>query len=81
MFFIKESRHTLISIGNHQKIHLFKIIEILNKFKIFKYHLIGKFSNIIDLRKLDFLSEEIIGHDATSKYGLHLQACHNRTQR
>ena len=45
-------------IGNHRKIHLFKIIEILNKFKIFKYHPIGKFNNIIDLRKLDFLSEE-----------------------
>ena len=43
---------------NHLIIHLFKIIEILNKFKIFKYHRIVKFSNIIDLRKLDFLSEE-----------------------
>ena len=34
--------------------HLFNIIEILNKFKIFKYHRIRKFSNSIDLRKLDF---------------------------
>ena len=41
-------------------IHLFKIIEIFNKFKIFKYHRIGKFSNIINLRKHDFLSEEKI---------------------
>ena len=45
---------------NHQIIHLLKIIEILNKFKIFKYHRIGNFSNIIDLRKLDFLSKEKI---------------------
>ena len=45
------------SIENHQKIHLFQIIKILNKFKIFKYHRIIKFSNNIDLRKLDFLSE------------------------
>ena len=47
-------------IENHRKIHLFKIIQILNKFKIFKYHQIGKISNNIDLRKLDFLSEEKI---------------------
>ena len=45
---------------NHQIIHLFKIIKILNKFKILKYHWIGKFSNIINLRKLDFLSKEKI---------------------
>ena len=45
---------------NHQIIHLFNIIKILNKFKIFKYHRIGKFINIINLRKLDFLSEEKI---------------------
>ena len=32
---------------------LINIIEILNKFKIFKYHKIRKFSNNIDLRKLD----------------------------
>ena len=38
----------------------FNIIEILNKFKIFKYHQIGKYSNNIDLRKLDFLTEEKI---------------------
>ena len=43
---------------NHQIIHLFKIIKILHKFKIFQYHRIGKFINIIDLRKLDFLSAE-----------------------
>ena len=48
------------STQNHLIIHLFYIIEILNKFKIFKYHQIGKFSNNIDLRKLDFLSAEII---------------------
>ena len=46
------------TIENHLIIHLFNIIEILNKFKIFKYHQIGKFINNIDLRKLDFLSEE-----------------------
>ena len=46
------------SIENHQKIHLFKIIKILIKFKIFKYHRIGKFIIIIGFRKLDFLSEE-----------------------
>ena len=38
----------------------FYIIKILNKFKIFKYHRMGKFSNNIDLKKLDFLSEEKI---------------------
>ena len=48
------------SIENHQKIHLFKIIKIWNKLKIFKYHRIGNFFNIIDLRKLDFLSEDKI---------------------
>ena len=37
---------------------LFKNIKIINKFKILKYHPIGKFSNIIDLRKLDFLRSE-----------------------
>ena len=31
-----------------------------NKYKIFKYHQIQKFSNKIDLRKLDFLSAEKI---------------------
>ena len=31
---------------NHRIIHLFNIIEILNKFKIFKYHRIRKFSNL-----------------------------------
>ena len=36
------------------------MVEILNKFKIFKDHRIEKFSKIIDLRKLDFLSEEKI---------------------
>ena len=40
--------------------HLFNIIEILNKFKIFKYHQIKKFINIVDLRKLDFLNAEKI---------------------
>ena len=38
--------------------HLFKIIEILNKFKIFEDQRIGKFSNIIYLEKLDLLSEK-----------------------
>ena len=46
--------------SNHWIIHLFNIIEILNKFKIFQYHQIRKFSNIIDLRKVDFLSAEKI---------------------
>ena len=41
-------------------IHLSKIIEILNKFKIFKFHRIGKSINIIDLKKQDFLSAEKI---------------------
>ena len=41
---------------NQRIMHLCKIIKILNNFKIFKYHRIGKFSDIIDFRKLDFLS-------------------------
>ena len=36
------------------------IIEVLYKLKIFKYHLIGKFIDIIYLKKLDFLSAEKI---------------------
>ena len=51
--------------------HLFNIIKILNKFKIFKYHQIGKFSNIIDLKKLDFLSKEKIS-EQRSKGEWHL---------
>ena len=47
-------------IENHWIIHLFNIIEILKTFKIFKYHWIGKCINNINLRKLDFLSEEQI---------------------
>ena len=43
---------------NHQIIHLFEIIKILNKFKILKYHRIEKFSNIIDLKKLDLFSQK-----------------------
>ena len=43
---------------NHWIIHLFDIIKILNKSKIFKYHPIVNFINNFDLRKLDFLSEE-----------------------
>ena len=47
------SRDLVVTLNeNHQIIHRFKIIEILNKFKIFKYHRIRKFSN------LDFLSEK-----------------------
>ena len=42
---------------NHRKIHLFNIIQILNKFKIFKHHGIGNFSNNIKLRKQNFLSQ------------------------
>ena len=38
----------------------FNIIKILNKFKIFHDHQIRKFSNNIDMRKLDFLSLEKI---------------------
>ena len=41
------------STQNHWIIHLFNITKILNKFKIFNNHSIGKFSNNIDLRKLD----------------------------
>ena len=37
---------------------LFNIIEILKKHETFKYHRIGKFSNNIDLKKVDFLSAE-----------------------
>ena len=44
----------------HQIIHLFNIIENLNKYKIFQDHRIIKFSNNINLRKLDFLSPEKI---------------------
>ena len=36
---------------NHWIIHLFKIIEILYKFKIFKYHWIRKFSWFIKLER------------------------------
>ena len=39
---------------NHWIIHLFNIIEILNKYKIFQDHRIRKFSNNIYLRKVDF---------------------------
>ena len=39
---------------------LYNIIKLLNKFKIFEYNWIGKFSNKADLRKQDFLSEEKI---------------------
>ena len=42
--------------------HLFNIIEIFNKFKIFEYHRIQNFSNNVDLRKQDFLSQEKISH-------------------
>ena len=48
------------STQNHRTIHLFNIIKILNKFKIFKDHRIQKFSNNIDFRKIDFLSKEKI---------------------
>ena len=48
------------SIENHQIIHLFNIVEIFNKLKIFEYHQIGNFINNIELRKLDILSEEKI---------------------
>ena len=46
------------STQNHWIIHLFNIIEILNKYKIFQDHRIRKFSNNIDSRKQDFLSPE-----------------------
>ena len=48
------SAFVVTSTQNHWIIHLFNIIEILNKFKIFQDHQIRKFSNNIDLRKLDF---------------------------
>ena len=51
------------STQNHWIIHLFNIIEILNKYKIFQDHQIRKFSNNIDLRKLDFfIAEKISEH-------------------
>ena len=46
------------STQNYWIIYLFDIIEILNKFKIFQDHRMIKFSNNIDLRKVDFLSAE-----------------------
>ena len=52
--------YVVTSSQNHRIIHLFNIIEILNKFKIFNNQRIGKFSNNIDLRKFDFLSAEKI---------------------
>ena len=56
---------------NHRIIHLFNIIEILNKFKIFQDHRIRKFSINIDLRKVDFLSAEKISERSrfVNKYG------------
>ena len=45
---------------NHGILHLFNIIQILNKFKIFLNHQIKNFSNSIDLRKQDILSQEKI---------------------
>ena len=44
------------STQNHWIIHLFNIIKILNKFKIFQDYRIRKFSNNIDLRKVDFVT-------------------------
>ena len=41
-----------------ERAFVFNIIKILNKYKIFQDHLIRKFSNTIDWRKLDFLSAE-----------------------
>ena len=38
----------------HQIILLFNIIKLLNKFKIFEYHWIRKFSNNADLKKQDY---------------------------
>ena len=54
-----EENIVVTSTQNHRIIHLFSIIKILNKFKIFQDR-IRKFSNNIDLRKLDFLSQEKI---------------------
>ena len=48
------------STQNHRSIHLFNIVEILNKYKISQDHQIRKFSNYTDLRKLDFLSAETL---------------------
>ena len=48
------------STQNHQIIHLFNIVKILNKYKIFQDHRIRKFSNNINLRKLDFLIPVLI---------------------
>ena len=38
------------------------IIKIFQKFEIFEYHQIQKFSNNPDLRNQDFLSEKVPGH-------------------
>ena len=45
---------------NQWIIHIFNIIIILNTLKIFEDHGIRKFINIINFRKLDFLSAEKI---------------------
>ena len=55
----EDGAFVVTSTQNHRIIHLFNIIKILNKFKIFQDR-IRKFSNNIDLRKLDFLSPEKI---------------------
>ena len=57
---MKQGAFVVTSTQNHRIIHLFNIMEILNKYKIFQDHRIRKFCNNIDLRKLDFLSAEKI---------------------
>ena len=47
---------------NHQIIHLTYIIEIFNTLEILEYIQIQNFSNNINLRKQDFLSQEKISH-------------------
>ena len=42
---VKKWAFVVTSTQNHPIIHLFNIIKILNKFKIFKYHRIRKFCN------------------------------------
>ena len=42
---------------NHRIIHLFSIIKIFKKFKIFEYRRFKIFSKIVDLRKQDVLSQ------------------------
>ena len=58
---IKFERYKIVTLNeNHRIIHLFNVIEIFMKFKIFEYHQFQNFSNVIDLRKQVLLNAENI---------------------